>query len=210
MPTLAELPLIDLLAAFRAPQPTPGGGSAAALAGAVGASLLAMVAGLPKSRAATEEDIERLAAAQAQCTRIGDRLAVLVDRDSEAYDMVVSAYALPKATDQEKQARSRQIQLALRAAIDAPLEVMRACADAVEQGVVVAHFGNRNAASDVQVGLELLLAAQRGARLNVEVNLGMLKDVAYVAIVGEEVSRLTAAAEHGVISAREKAGSRMM
>jgi formiminotetrahydrofolate cyclodeaminase len=209
MPRLTDLTLIDLLTAFRSPEPTPGGGSGAALAGAVGASLLAMVAGLPKSHAATEEDIERLAGARLQCTRISDVLALLVDRDTEAYDMVVAAYALPKSTDAEKHARTSQVQLALRAATEAPLEVMRACADAIEQGVVVAEFGNRNAASDLQVGLELLLAAQRGARLNVEVNLGMLKDAAYVAIVGEEMRRLTAAAEREMTSAREKASSRM-
>jgi formiminotetrahydrofolate cyclodeaminase len=169
-----------------------------------------MVGGLPKSHANSEEDIERLAAAQAHCGRISDRLAVLVDRDSEAYEMVVAAYALPRSTDEEKQARSAQIQLALRAATDAPLDVMRACADAVEQGVVIAALGNRNAASDVQVGLELLLAAQRGARLNVEVNLGMLKDAAYVAVVGEEIARLTASAERELAAAREKASSRLL
>jgi methenyltetrahydrofolate cyclohydrolase len=209
MPRLTDLTLIDLLTAFRSPEPTPGGGSGAALAGAVGASLLAMVAGLPKSHAATEEDIERLAGARLQCTRISDVLALLVDRDTEAYDMVVAAYALPKSTDAEKHERTSHVQLALRAATEAPLEVMRACADAIEQGIVVAELGNRNAASDVQVGLELLLAAQRGARLNVEVNLGMLKDAAYVAIVGEEMTRLTAAAEREMTSAREKASSRM-
>jgi methenyltetrahydrofolate cyclohydrolase len=207
---LTDLTVLGLLAAFRSPQPTPGGGSAAALAGAVGASLLAMVGGLPESHATTEEDIERLAAAQTHCARISDRLAVLVDRDSEAYDMVVSAYALPKSTDDEKRARTAEIQLALRAATDAPLEVMRACADAIEQGIVIAELGNRNAASDVQVGLELLLAAQRGARLNVEVNLGMLKDTAYVAVVGEEIARLTAAAERDVAAARAKASARMI
>jgi formiminotetrahydrofolate cyclodeaminase len=205
MPRLSDLTLVDLLAAFRASQPTPGGGSAAALAGAVGASLLAMVGGLPKSHAKTEEDIERLAASQAQAARLSDRLSVLVDRDSEAYDMVVAAYALPKATEEEKRARSAQVQLALRGATDAPLDVMRACADAIEQGVVIAELGNRNAASDLQVGLELLLAAQRGARLNVEVNLGMLKDAAYVAAVGEEIAQLTAAGEREIRAAREKA-----
>jgi formiminotetrahydrofolate cyclodeaminase len=207
MARLTDLTLIDLLSAFRSTEPTPGGGSAAALAGAVGASLLAMVSGLPKPRATTEEDIERLATAQLQCSRLGDRLAVLVDRDSEAYDMVIAAYRLPRGTDAEKQARTGAIQLALRSAIDVPLEVMRTCADAVEQGVVVTELGNRNAASDVQVGLELLLAGLRGARLNVEVNLGMVKDAAYVALVGEELSRLTAAAERDADAAREKARS---
>ncbi len=176
----------------------------------LGASLLAMVGGLPKSHANTEEDTERLAAAQAQCARIGDRLAVLVDRDSEAYDMVVAAYGLPKASDEDKQARSRQIQAALRAATDAPLDVMRACGDAHRTR------GRRGGARQSKRrerragGSGLLLAAQRGARLNVEVNLGMLKDAAYVALVGEEIARLTAAAEHEVTVAREKASSRML
>ena len=87
------------------------------------------------------------------------------------------------------------------------------CAPAVtvlNKGSSWRQLGNRNAASDVQVGLELLLAAQRGARLNVEVNLGMLKDAAYVALVGEEIARLTAAAEHEITVAREKASSRML
>jgi len=205
MPTLSELSLVELLSRFQSSDPTPGGGSAAALSGAVGASLLVMVGGLPRPRATTEEDLERLQAARTQCVRLSERLTVLVDRDSEAYQMVVDAYRLPKADDEEKQARTNAIQQAFRAAIDAPLEVMRACADATEQGVVVAELGNRNAASDVQVGLELLLAGLRGAGLNVEINLGMVKDAAYVAAVGEELSRLTAAAEREAASVREKA-----
>jgi methenyltetrahydrofolate cyclohydrolase len=202
MDRLTDLTLIDLLAAFRSPEPTPGGGSASAVSGAVGASLLAMVGGLSKSRAATEEDLERLAAARMQCAWLGDRLAVLVDRDSEAYEMVVAAYRLPKSTDEERQARTEAIQIAFRAAIDAPLDVMKACADAIEQGVIVAELGNRNASSDVEVGLELLLAGVRGGRLNVEINLGMLKDAGHVAIVGEESARIEAAARARVAQAR--------
>ena len=207
MARLTDLTLIDLLSAFQSSEPTPGGGSAAALSGAVGASLLVMVGGLPRPRATSEEDLERLQAARTQCVHLSERLTVLVDRDSEAYQLVVAAYRLPRTSDDEKKARTEAIQQALRAAIDAPLDVMRACADAAEQGVVVADLGNRNAASDVQVALEVLLAGLRGARLNVEINLGMVKDAAYVAAVGEELSRLTAAAEREAASAREKARS---
>ena len=202
MPRLTELTLIDLLAAFRSAEPTPGGGSASALAGAVGASLLTMVGGMAKSRAGTVEDLERLAAAQQHCASLSDRLAVLVERDSEAYGMVVSAYRLPKANDDETQARTSAIQAAFRAAIDAPLEVMKACADALEQGVVVAELGNRNASSDVHVALDLLLAGLRGARFNIEINLGMLKDAGYVAVVGEESARLESEAHAHVAMAR--------
>src|SRR5512141_18714 len=81
MMKLTDKTVADLLAAFQSSDPTPGGGSAAALAGAIGASLLAMVAGLPKSRAATEEDAERLEAAAARCRELAAHLSDMVDRD---------------------------------------------------------------------------------------------------------------------------------
>jgi formiminotetrahydrofolate cyclodeaminase len=199
---LTERRVDDLLQAFRSPDPTPGGGSAAALAGALGASLLAMVAGLPKSRAATEEDAERLQAAGRRCAAIAGDLTTLVDRDSEAYDLVVGAYPQPKRTDEEKSARSAAIQQAMRAAIAAPLDVMRACAAAAEQGVVVAALGNPSASSDVRVGFELLGAGLRGAKLNVEINLGSVKDAAYVETVRREVEEFERAIAHEIASIR--------
>src|SRR6185437_2568406 len=139
---LTSRTVTDLLAAFRSSDPTPGGGSASALAGAMGASLFAMVAGLPKSRAASAEDVDRLKAAGARCTELARALEALVDRDSEAYEAVMAAYKKPKGTDEEKAARSGAIQSAMRVAIAAPLDVMRACAAASEQAVVVAALGN--------------------------------------------------------------------
>ena len=192
----------DLLAAIRSPEPTPGGGSAAALAGAMGASLLAMVAGLPKSKASTEEDVARLKAAGARCTELAQTLAGLIDRDSEAYGLVMAAYKRPKGTDEEKAARSAAIQEGFRAAIAAPLDVMRACAAAAEQGVVVAALGNPSAASDGQVGFELLGAALRGAKMNVEINLDSVKDANYVAAVRNEVTEFERAIAHETAAAR--------
>ena len=201
---LTEKTTTDLLHAFRSPDPTPGGGSASALAGAIGASLLAMVAGLPKSRAATEEDVERLQAAGQRCAALAADLTALVDRDSEAYDLVVAAYKQPKGTDEEKAARSAAIQDAMRAAIAAPLDVMRACAAAAEQGVVVATLGNRSASSDVQVGFELLGAGLRGAKLNVEINLGSVKDAAYVEKVRRDVEEYERAIAHETTAAQKQ------
>ena len=91
-----DLTVRDLLAAFRSRRPTPGGGSAAALAGAVGAALLTMVAGLPKPRAETDEDRARAGGGRRRCARLRDALAALVDRDSEAYEQVMAAYRLPE------------------------------------------------------------------------------------------------------------------
>jgi len=199
--SLTSLPVSQLLAAFRSPSPTPGGGSAAALAGAVGASLLAMVSSLPKSRAATEEDAQRLKAAGARCAALATEMETLVDGDSDAYDLVVRAYKLPKATDEEKAARSAAIQAAFHDAIAAPLGVMRASAAAAEQGVVVAALGNPSASSDVRVGFEMLGAALRGAKLNVEINLGSVKDAGYVAHVRGEVTEFERALGHETTAA---------
>ena len=201
---LTDRSVSDLLEAFRSSEPTPGGGSAAALAGAVGASLLAMVAGVPKPRAATEEDLGRLRAAGARCAELSTRLAAAIDRDSEAYRLVLAAYRLPKSTEEEKANRSARIQSAMRAAIEAPLDVMRACSDGIEQAAVVAAHGNRNASSDVQVGLELLGAGLRGGKVNVEINLPTVTDPDYAGRVRTTIDTLALEAEAGVRAARRK------
>jgi formiminotetrahydrofolate cyclodeaminase len=198
---LAERPLTGLLEAFRSPSPTPGGGSAAALAGALGASLLAMVAALPRHRAATQEDVERLQAAGRRCTDVALRMTALVDEDAAAYDAVVAAYRLPKASEQEKAARRAAVQAALGGAIAVPLEVMRRCADAIEAGPVVASFGHAGASSDAAAGLELLAAAARAARLNVDVNVAGLDDAAGADRVRRESAELASACETGARAA---------
>jgi formiminotetrahydrofolate cyclodeaminase len=199
---LTELSLSGLLAAIRDPRPTPGGGSAAAAAGALGASLLAMVASMTKHRAASEEDVERLQAAASRCADLSARLEALVDHDSAAYDAVVAAYRLPRGSEAEKAERRIRIQAALAAAVETPVEVMRHSRDAIEAAATVARFGNPNAASDVGVALELLVAAGRGARLNVEINLVSLDDQAYVGRVSETVSVLDTEATTGADAAR--------
>ena len=199
---LIEKTVAQLLEAFRSSEPTPGGGSASALAGSVGAALLAMVSGLPKPRAAAESDLQRLRAAGARSAELSARLATLIDRDSDAYQMVVAAYRLPKGTEAEKAARNARVQDALRAATDAPLEVMQACRDAIEQAALVAAHGNRSASSDVQVALELLGAGLRGAALNVAINLGSVKDEDYAGRLRRAVADLSADADRAAAAAR--------
>lgn len=194
---LTSLSVSGLLAAFRSGDPTPGGGSGAALAGAVGASLIAMVAGLPKSAAETEDAKRELAAAGERCTSVAVQLEALIDQDSDAYNLVVGAFRLPKGSDEEKAARSAAIQKAMIAATEAPLDVMRRCADALAAAPVIQRLGNPNAASDAGVGRELLGAALKGAQQNVEVNLSSVKDADYVQRVRDEVSRLAATGTAG-------------
>ena len=191
---LTEATVSGLLAAFRSSEPAPGGGSAAALAGAAGASLLAMVAGLPKPRATGSADVDRLKDAGVRATAIASRLEGLIDEDSDAYSRVVDAFRLPKGNDQEKAARSAGIQRALTGATETPLTVMRHCVEALALAPAVMELGNENATTDAQVGVGLLKAALQGAGANVEINLGSLKDADYVARVREESARLLAAA----------------
>ena len=171
----------DLLDAFASPDPTPGGGSAAALAGAIGASLLAMVAGMPKTKSGSPEAREALDAARGRLLKARATLAGLVDRDSAAYDLVVAAYGQPKGTDAEKAARREAIQHAMRVATDVPLETATVCAGALRDAEAVETHGNPNASSDVGTGIALLGAALRGALLNVDVNIGSLTDPTVVA-----------------------------
>ena len=191
---LTSLTVSYLLDAFRSSEPTPGGGSASALAGAVGASLLAMVAALPKPRTTSDAELETLHAAGEKCRRLALELEALIDQDSQAYDLVVGAFRLSKATDEEKAARAAAIQRAMTAATEAPLTVMRRCASALEEGPAVQRFGNPNAASDVEVGFGMLRAGLRGAQQNVEINLGSLKDADYVSSVRAEAASLLAKA----------------
>jgi formiminotetrahydrofolate cyclodeaminase len=187
---LIDLPARELLSAFSSSDPTPGGGSAAALASSVGASLLLMVAGLPKTRSNSDEDRAALRAAAAALTPLRQQLSDAIDADTAAYDGVVAAYKQPKASDEEKRARKEAIQRALRAATDVPLGVMRLSADVLRHAAAVAAHGHPGASSDVGVAQALLGAGLEGARLNVEINLGSIDDAGYVREVKGEVERL--------------------
>jgi formiminotetrahydrofolate cyclodeaminase len=193
---LIDLSLRNLLAEFSSPDPTPGGGSASALASAVGASLLMMVAALPKTRTGAEEERAALTAAAGALGEIRRQLGDAIDADAAAYDEVVAAYKLPKASPEEQSARKATIQLALRVATDVPLGVMRSSASALSHAKTIAANGNRNAASDVGVATALLRAGLRGAGLNVATNLGSISDAAYRGAIDAETVQLSGQAAH--------------
>ena len=180
----------QLLAALASPDPTPGGGTAAAIAGAMGTSLLVMVTGLAKSKNNTDEEKAALANARTAIAPITSRLTSLADADAASFDAVMAAYRLPKATDDEKTTRTAAIQSALRGATEIPLETLRACAAALGHARAVADHGNRSAESDVGVAIGLLKAAAVGAAANVRTNLGGLKDEAFKAATESETARL--------------------
>jgi len=179
MARFADLSVSAFVDALSSAEPTPGGGTASAVAGAMGAGLLMMVAGLQKTRGNKDEERAALSEARASLTSVRDRLLALADTDTKAYNEVIAAMRLPKATDEEKAARKRAMQQGTRAATEAPLEILRAVAEAARHARRVAQFGNPSAASDVRVAIELLEAAGAGAGANVEINLTSLDDEAF-------------------------------
>ena len=199
---LSEFALVDLLDAFASNDPVPGGGSASALAGAVGVSLLIMVADMAKTRTGAPEETADLADAASRLRPRRDELEELIDRDSEAYSAVVAAFRMAKATAAEKEARREAIQAAMSEATEVPLETMRVCQQALRGAVVVATAGNPNAKSDVGVAIELLLTGLRGGRMNVDINLASLSDGAYVKRVATERDALIADGEADAERAR--------
>jgi formiminotetrahydrofolate cyclodeaminase len=188
----SEFALIDLLDAFASNTPVPGGGSAAALAGALGVSLLIMAAGLPKSRTGAPEEAADLAEAAARLRPLRDRLVALIDADTNAYRSVMEAMRLPKTSPEDQAHRTDAMQSALKGATDVPLDVLRACQQSLAGAVVVARNGYRAAASDIATAIELLDATVRGTAVSIDGNLSRIKDGAYTARVKAEREQLAA------------------
>jgi formiminotetrahydrofolate cyclodeaminase len=165
-----------LLDGFASSHPTPGGGSAAALSGALGAALVAMVCSLPKTRTGAPDERARLDAALGWTREAGERLRALVDEDTAAYDAVVAAHRLPKASDAEKSARRAAIGAALRHATEVPLRSAEACLVVLRAAEAAAAHGNPNALSDARTAAALAFAGLLGAAENVRINAGSLAD----------------------------------
>ncbi|HUQ42576.1 MAG TPA: cyclodeaminase/cyclohydrolase family protein [Candidatus Limnocylindrales bacterium] len=171
--------------------PVPGGGSAAAYAGALGAALAAMVARI----AAKKSDDESLREYILEMDNLRSDFLRLVDDDSAAYARVADAMKLPKATDDEKRARGERMQVALLAASRVPLEVARTSRrllDACGRGLAKAPSA---AVSDIGVGALMAEAALRGAAMNVMINLSSLKDRGQVKALSEDLDRALDGAE---------------
>jgi formiminotetrahydrofolate cyclodeaminase len=206
MPRFADRTVADFLDNLASAEPTPGGGTASAIAGAMGAALLMMVAGLPRTRGNTDEERAVLQETRTALSAIRDRLSALADADAGAFEQVMAAYRLPKATDEEKASRRQAIQAALASATDSPLDTLKQAAAAAHAGLVVATHGNRSAASDVRVAFELLEAAAAGAAANVETNLVGLEDEAYRMTTAAAVLDLSNRLTEDVAAARAALG----
>ncbi|MBM2830573.1 MAG: methenyl tetrahydrofolate cyclohydrolase [Gammaproteobacteria bacterium] len=155
---------------------TPGGGSAAAITGAMGAALVSMVCNLTIGKKNYENVEDELKGILKQAEELRIRLTDMVRADVEVFNQVMAAYGMPKETEAEKAIRSKAIQVALCAATDVPLNCARACAEVIDLSKVVAEKGNKNVISDAGVAVLAAYAALRSAALNVYINVGGIKD----------------------------------
>ena len=187
---LTELTVKDFLNKVAGSDPVPGGGSIAALNGALASALAAMVANLTigkKKYAEVQEDM--LAIAQ-EAQGLMTAFTTDIDRDSDAYDRVFACFKMPKETDEEKAARPAAIQEATAYAAQVPLEVARRACALMPRIAEVARRGNQNAVTDACVAMLSARNAVLAALLNVRINLSSLKDQALVARLQAEADEL--------------------
>ena len=176
---LADMQVTQFCDVLASDAPAPGGGSTAALEGALGAALTAMVCGLTtvgKSKEKYAEYQEFVLASQKKALDLKARFVDVMDRDTEAFNVVSAAFGMPKAMDEEKAARSAAIQKGLEGCTRTPFEMMELAAETLELTAELLGKTNDSAASDLGVSALSMRAAIQGAWLNVLINIGSVKN----------------------------------
>lgn len=187
---LADLSIKDFLAKTASKDPVPGGGSIAALCAAVAAGLSEMVANLTIGRKGYEDCTPEMEEMAKEAVRYREKLIQDIDRDSEAYAAVISAFQLPKGTDEEKAERTGAVQNALKNAARVPLSVAEDAFKIMELAGKTLEKGNRNAVTDAAVAAMSARTAVLGALYNVKINLASIKDAEFIAEVRERADLL--------------------
>ena len=177
--TITETSIDEFLARLASKDPTPGGGSAAAIMGAMGAALISMVCNVSFGKKGYEAAEPELREVCAQSEALRSRLTGMVAGDISAFGELMAAYKLPKDTDEEKQRRSLAIQASLKRATEVPLACARDCAEVIRLSRRAAEHGYLGVISDAGVGVSAAYAAARSAALNVYINVPSLKDRAF-------------------------------
>jgi len=175
--------------------PAPGGGSVAALMGALGASLGGMVANLSAGKRGWDDKLEYFSGWAVKAQQLKDELLSLVDEDTAAFSKVMDAFALPKESAEEKTARSAAIEAATKYAAEVPLKVMETASRSYALLAEMAERGNPASVSDVGVGALAIRACIEGAALNVRINLGQLKDERFKTSLHEKLRKISADSE---------------
>jgi len=194
--SLTDLSVKQFVAAVAENTAVPGGGSAAALSGALAAALAAMVGGLTANKKGYEDKQAAMHALAEQAERLARELTDLADADADAYAAVMMAFALPKASEEEMGARQTAIHEATLNAARVPLNVLRKTRPLVDWLALALSDGNRNSYTDALVGVGLALACAQGAFANVMVNLNSLPTQAQTLKVEVEARMLMNEIEH--------------
>jgi glutamate formiminotransferase/formiminotetrahydrofolate cyclodeaminase len=172
--------------------PAPGGGSVAALMGALGASLGGMVANLSAGKRGWDDKLEYFSNWAVKAQQLKDELLSLVDEDTAAFNKVMEAFALPRESAEEKAARTAAVEQATKHAAEVPLKVMETASRSYELLSEMAAMGNPASISDVGVGLLATRACVEGAALNVRINLVGLKDEKFKSALLEKIRKVSA------------------
>jgi formiminotetrahydrofolate cyclodeaminase len=186
---LSETSIGDFLTALASAEQAHGAVSASAIAAGMGTALLRVVAALPKTKSDSADDRTVLMSALTALADVQEQLIETIETDTAV--KIFAARNMPQASETERRERQAALQLALRAAADVPLEVMRLCALGLKHAEAVAGRSARAASSDVELAVALLRAGFNGARANLEMKLSSLTFVVYTEAVVEEIARLT-------------------
>ena len=189
---MAVEPFLDALASSSA---TPGGGSAAAIIGAMGAALVSMVCNLTIGKKKYVEVEGEMKDVIAKAEALRHRLTGMIQDDVKAFDSVMAAYGLPKETDADKANRETAIQAALKQATDVPLACCRAAREVIDLALAASEKGNLNVISDAGVAVLAAYAALRSGALNVYTNAKMITDKTFADAKLKELEGLLTGAE---------------
>jgi formiminotetrahydrofolate cyclodeaminase len=187
---ITQQPVDTFLDELASGAPTPGGGSAAAIMGAMGAALVSMVCNVTIGKKGLESVEAEMKAVRDESEKLRLRLTAMVAEDVEAFNGLMAAYRLPKATDEERSRRGAAIQTSLCAATETPLACARACAEVVALSKRAGEKGYAGVISDAGVGVLAANTALRSAALNVYINAPSLKDRAFADAATAELEQL--------------------
>ena len=185
----------DFVTELASDSAAPGGGSAAALAGCLGAALTTMVCNLSLDESKFQDSLPEIQSIRAQSVALLEKLTRAVDEDAAAFNGVMDAYKLPKSNDEEKKARLATIQKAMKKAALLPLGVAGDCLEALKLAGRILPIGNSNAASDAAVSGLMAHAALQGALYNVKINLGFIKDADFCTDTRNRINEISDAAK---------------
>jgi glutamate formiminotransferase/formiminotetrahydrofolate cyclodeaminase len=192
---LVEMKVSDFADEVSRESPAPGGGSIAALAGSLGASLSSMVCNLTANKRGSEKADKILNETAEQCQKIKDELLKAVNEDTNAFNQYMEARRLPQNTNEEKTKRQNAMQNGLKNAVAVPLNTARLSLKAIEMSEITIKYGNPNSITDVGVGAQMAFAGVVGGIYNVLINLKDIKDVKFVDEMKSECEKLKSSAE---------------